>query len=136
MSRVLLTGATGFIGRHILERVQSAGFKEIHAVCRHPPAEEGRATWHAVDLRDPAAAARLVAEVRPSHLLHAAWIATPVVYLQAPENLDWLASGLALARAFGEAGGRRFLGVGSSAEYAPGEAPCREEETPIRPASV
>ncbi len=136
MSRVLVTGATGFIGRHILERVQSAGFDEIHAVCRHPPAEGGMVTWHAADLRDPAAAARLVAGVRPSHLLHAAWIATPGAYLQAAENLDWLASGLALARAFGEAGGRRFLGVGSSAEYAPGEAPCREDETPIRPASV
>ncbi len=136
MTRVLVTGATGFIGRHLLEQVRGAGFEDVHAVCRRPPAETGRVCWHAADLRDPAAAAALVAEVRPSHLLHAAWIATPGVYLHAPENMDWLVSGLALARAFGEAGGQRFVGVGSSAEYAPGDAPCREDETPVRPASL
>jgi len=137
MSRILLTGATGFLGRHILERLLNGGHDEIHAACRNPPAaEQGRVRWHAADLRDAAAAAALVAEVRPSHLLHAAWIATPGIYLQAPENLDWLAAGLALARAFGENGGTRFVGVGSSAEYAPGDAPCREDDTPVRPASL
>ena len=137
MSRVLVTGATGFIGRHILERLQGAGYDEIHAACRRPPAgEPGAVRWHAADLRDSATATSLITEVRPSHLLHAAWIATPGAYLQAAENLDWLAAGLALARAFGEAGGERFVGVGSSAEYAPGETPCREDETPIRPASL
>ena len=137
MSRVLLTGATGFLGRHILERLLAAGYDEVHAACRRPPEGDGRAVrWHAADLRDPAAAALLVATVRPSHLVHAAWIATPGLYLHAGENLDWLAAGLALARAFGEQGGLRFVGLGSSAEYAPGDAPCREDDTPIRPASL
>ena len=142
MKRVLVTGASGFLGRHALERLRNAGRFEIHAACRRPPAREPAARepaavrWHAVDLRDPAAAASLVAEVRPSHLLHAAWIATPGVYLHAPENMDWLVATLALARAFGESGGERWVGVGSCAEYAPGEAPCREDETPIQPASL
>ena len=42
----------------------------------------------------------------------------------------------ALARAFGACGGVRLVGIGSSAEYHPGDAPCREDETPLRPASV
>ncbi len=135
--RVLVTGATGFIGRHSLDLIQFSGYDEIHAACRHPPeAGRGAVRWHAVDLRDPAAATRLVAEVRPSHILHGAWIATPGVYAHAPENMDWLNAGLALARAFGAVGGLRFVGVGSSAEYAPHDLPCREEETPILPASL
>ncbi len=137
MKRVLLTGATGFLGRHILERLLAGGWCEVHAACRRPPADDLRSVrWHVADLRDPAAAALLVATVRPTHLLHAAWIATPGQYLHAAENLDWLAAGLALARAFGEQGGERFVGVGSSAEYAPDDAPCREDDTPIRPATL
>jgi nucleoside-diphosphate-sugar epimerase len=41
-----------------------------------------------------------------------------------------------LASAFGAYGGVRFVGVGSSAEYDPGDLPCVEDETPIRPATI
>jgi nucleoside-diphosphate-sugar epimerase len=97
---------------------------------------EGRATWHAADLRDPAQASELVRELRPTHLLHGAWIATPGLYGQSEENLDWLTATIAMARAFGERGGSRFVGIGSSAEYAPDGGSCREDDTPIRPASI
>src|SRR5207249_536052 len=95
-----------------------------------------RVRWHAADLREPAEARRLVVAVRPSHLLHLAWEATPRVYSGSPENLRWLAAGAAMLAAFGEAGGARFVGAGSSAEYEPGEMPCAEDATPIRPATV
>jgi nucleoside-diphosphate-sugar epimerase len=78
----------------------------------------------------------MVEAVRPSHLLHLAWITTPDRYRYAPENLDWLEASLALLRAFGEHGGRRFVGVGSCAEYDVAAGRCVEETTPIRPASL
>ena len=137
MKRLLVTGASGFIGAACLRRLMDEDYDEIHAVNRSGAGAGGeRVRWHAADLRDPAQATALVATVRPSHLLHGAWIATPGVYSQSPENLDWLQGGLALARAFGEQGGERFVGIGSSAEYEPGDTPCREDETPIRPASL
>jgi nucleoside-diphosphate-sugar epimerase len=136
MTRVLITGPTGFLGRHCLARLQQQDC-EIHAASRLPrPAEDDPVRWHAVDLREPSEARRLVAAVRPTHLLHLAWEATPRVYSGSLDNLHWLAAGAAMLAAFGEAGGRRFVGAGSSAEYDPGEAPCREDETPIRPATV
>ena len=138
MRRVLVTGASGFIGRHCLRLILGRGFDEIHAVNRRgvDGPGDGPVRWHAADLRDPRQAADLVRELRPTHLLHCAWIATPGVYSQSPENMDWLTATIAMAGAFGEAGGVRFVGVGSSAEYAPEAGPCREDGTPIRPTSI
>ena len=142
MNRLLVTGASGFIGSACLARLAGEDYDEIHAVNRsgagRPGAgpDGGRVRWHAADLRDPGAATALIAAVRPTHLLHGAWIATPGLYLHAADNMDWLVGGLALARAFGACGGVRLVGIGSSAEYHPGDAPCREDETPLRPASV
>jgi nucleoside-diphosphate-sugar epimerase len=135
-SVVLVTGASGFLGRHLLERLLAEPCR-IHAVNRRGAGPAGRRVfWHAAELRDAAAAAKLVAEIRPSHLLHAAWIATPGRFWSAPENLDWLEAALALARAFGEAGGRSFLGLGSCAEYDWRAPSFIEDDTPIRPATL
>jgi len=137
MNRLLITGSTGFIGAHCLRLIEQGGtFSEIHAVNRNGKAPENRRIfWHAVDLRRPADAARIVESVRPTHLFHAAWIATPGVYLNSPENRVWLEAGIALIRAFAEQGGQRFVGVGSSAEYASTDIPCEEEKTTLRAAS-
>src|SRR3712207_8477367 len=48
VSRVLVTGATGFVGRHALAPLRDAGH-EVHAVARTPGAQAG-VTWHAADL--------------------------------------------------------------------------------------
>lgn len=61
---LLVTGASGFVGRHLLERLAPRGHR-IRAVCRGgapadvPPRPE--VTWLAADLRDPAAVSGLAA---------------------------------------------------------------------------
>lgn len=136
MIRVVITGPSGFIGSHCLARLLQEEC-EIHAVNRSGAGlHKGRVAWHAADLRDGAQAAALIAKIRPTHLLHGAWIATPRVYAHSPQNFDWLGSSMALASAFGAEGGVRFVGIGSSAEYAPGNSPCIEDETPIGPATI
>jgi len=133
---VFATGGSGFLGRHCLEALVRHGFR-VHAVSRtrRDPAADG-ITWHLLDLHVREAVEQLMRSLRPSHLLHLAWITTPNHYRYAPENLDWLEASFALLRAFGEQGGQRFVGVGSSAEYDVGAGPCAEEATPIRPASL
>lgn len=137
MKRLLVTGVTGFIGAHCLRLMLEGDYDEIHAVSRSGQGPVApKLTWHAADLRVAAEAVRLVETVRPTHLFHAAWIATPGVYLSSPENVDWTQAGIALVRAFAEQGGRRFVGVGSSAEYAPSDTPSDEDRTPLAPSSV
>jgi nucleoside-diphosphate-sugar epimerase len=136
MIRVLLTGAAGFIGRHCLDLLLREDC-EIDAVTRTGRDMGGsRVRWHAADLRDQEAASRIVATLRPTFLLHLAWEATPGRYSWSPDNMRWLAATMAMATAFGETGGRRFLGAGSSAEYASVDGVCREDSTPIRPATI
>ena len=132
---VLLTGATGFIGRHLLDRLVRAGVA-VHAVNRtgRGPSLPG-VTWWAADLLGPAAA-QLVTELAPTHLLHSAWIATPGIYSHSPENVAWLKSSLTLVEAFAAAGGRSVVGLGTCAEYDWDSSAFIEDETPIRPASV
>ena len=136
IATVLVTGGSGFLGRHCLEALVRHGFR-VHAAsrtCRDTVADG--IIWHHLNLHDREAVERLMSSLRPSHLLHLAWITTPNRYQYAPENLDWLEASLALLRSFGEQGGQRFVGVGSSAEYDVGAGPCAEECTPIRPASL
>lgn len=50
-------------------------------------------------------------------LIHAAWYAEPGKYLTSPINLTCLTGTLNLASAFAAVGGRRFVGLGTCAEY-------------------
>ncbi len=135
MMRVLVTGATGFIGRHALEPLARRGF-EVHAV-RHsaPPAAEG-VRWHRADLLDRCALGSLMRAVRPSHLLHLAWYAVPRDYRTSPENLRWRRAGMELLEEFACAGGRRAVLAGTCFEYDLGRGLCAEDATPLAPATV
>lgn len=65
-------------------------------------------------------------------LVHAAWYAEPGKYLTSPENLTCLSGTLSLARAFAAVGGKRFVGVGTCAEYDT-SAGLLAADTPLAP---
>jgi nucleoside-diphosphate-sugar epimerase len=135
VSRVLVTGASGFIGRNAVDALLEQGH-EVHAVARRAGAPRAGVTWHQVDLLQPGAAEGLVHAVRAGRLLHLAWYATPGSFWTAPENERWIDASLRLLRAFGEAGGRRVAMVGTCAEYAWDDELLREQDTPLEPATL
>jgi len=134
---VVVTGATGFLGLPVVQRLAAAGV-QVHALARTASGELPAACrFQAVDLFDNAALSRVLAECRPSHLLHLAWIATPGVYWTSPENHAWVEASLELLRAFAQSGGRRAVLVGSCAEYDWSIAGrCHETRTPLAPATL
>lgn len=135
-ARVLVTGGTGFLGAHFLARVAKDDV-ELHAVNRHGGGPlDGRVTWHAANLLDGAAAAELIKDIRPTHLLHSAWMAAPGRFWTDPSNLGWLEAGVAMMRAFRSGGGERFVGIGTCAEYDWSSTSFIEDQTPIRPATL
>jgi nucleoside-diphosphate-sugar epimerase len=134
LKRILITGASGFIGRHVIAPLRDRGF-EVHAVGSKRPMAEGAET-HAVDLMDLTAITELLHRVRPTHLLHLAWYAEPGKFWTAPQNLDWTAATLQLYRAFVESGGQRFIGAGTCAEYDWSHAELDERQTPCAPATL
>jgi nucleoside-diphosphate-sugar epimerase len=136
---VLLTGATGLIGRQALAPLKARGFA-VHALARAvPPGADPDIVWHRADLLagGGAEAAAVARDVRATHLLHLAWYAEPGRFWTSPENLAWVGASLVLARAFVEAGGRRLAAAGSCAEYDWSRAePLRETGTPLQPSTL
>ena len=80
--------------------------------------------------------AALLAAVRPTHLLHFAWIVTPGLYWTSPDNFRWVEASLRLLRSFAEHGGRRVVMAGTCAEYDWNYGYCREGVTPLAPATL
>lgn len=70
MSKVLVTGASGFIGGRICKRLQ-AEEADVHAVSRAVRDSAGVRWWQA-DLTDADAAAQLVGRIRPDTIYHLA----------------------------------------------------------------
>lgn len=136
MTKVLVTGATGFVGRQVMAALSDMGI-EAHGLIHRPtdplPPAAG---WHAADLMVEGQAQAIVNRLRPTHLLHLAWCVEHGKFWTDPANLDWLAGSCRLVRAFAESGGRRFVGTGSCVEYAHQEQPCDEMTTPLRPETL
>lgn len=136
--RVLVTGATGFIGRWAVASLLARGY-EVHVATSRAvsganglPAEIADAWLHEANLLLPGICVALVDEVRPSHLLHFAWNVVPGVYWTTPDNFRWVAASIQLLQAFERVGGHRAVMAGSCAEYDWARASvCHEETTPL-----
>ena len=138
--RVLLTGASGFIGTHAPTALRERGF-EVHALTSGGIPVAGAApdvaAWHRADLLDPAAARKLVEQVRPTHLVHLAWYAEHGLFWTSTENVRWVEASLRLLRAFAETGGERAVMAGTCAEYDWAAAgPYVESASPLAPATL
>lgn len=137
MRRVLITGARGFIGSRCLAPLNRAGC-EVHATTRRTPIPEtdDGVLWHTTDLCDPAAVAALVTQIKPTDLLHLAWITEHGVYWQSPDNERWLNASKVMLDTFAEQGGRRAVVAGTCAEYDWQAGVCCETTTPLKGAST
>jgi GDP-4-dehydro-6-deoxy-D-mannose reductase len=77
MARVLVTGATGFVGRRLVARLVERGDDEVHGLSRQPP-QEGAKGWthHAADLASERVR-DIVRDVLPDLIYHLGALAHP-----------------------------------------------------------
>lgn len=119
---VALTGATGFVGRRILSNLLERGFS-VRALVRDPSRLDDIQTDGALEVIGvpdlfAETTGRLEELLEGSEtIVHAAWYAQPGEYLTSPLNLRCLTGTLNLATAFATVGGKRFVGIGTCAEY-------------------
>jgi nucleoside-diphosphate-sugar epimerase len=137
LKRIVVTGASGFIGSRCLPLLEQKGY-EIHAFSTRPRsnADNSLTCWHTIDLFDQKRLHDLMAELGPSHLLHLAWYLEPGKWVNSPKNYRWVQASLDLLLAFLDSGGRRAAMAGSCAEYDWRYSFCKEGLTPLNPNTV
>ena len=133
--KVLLTGASGFLGQYVLRALQQCGITAV-AVGRRLPRHLAGATFVAADLLAAEDLPALARQVGASHLLLLAWVTEHGRYWVSPENFRWVDASTRLVQAFCAAGGQHVLVAGSCAEYDWSHGCCREDTTPLDPATV
>ena len=119
MKKMLITGASGFLGMPIVRELAECGEYEIYAVTsgrRYVEFPKGVNTVTA-NLLEHERSKRLIEEIRPEIVAHLAWELSEPGYLVSSTNLVWLEESLRILRTFVESGGKYFAFAGSSAEY-------------------
>lgn len=134
--KILVTGASGFVGRHVLTPLLARGY-DVHVTTRDAAAIfPAGVVRHVTDLLDCSQHQALIDRVRPDCLLHMAWYAEHGKFWHSVENAHWLQATLSLASRFCRSGGKRFVGVGTCAEYDWRHGVCIEGTTPELPDSL
>ena len=125
--RILLTGANGFIGSAVLRLALAQGH-EVAALVR-PGKTVGATRSFVGTLAEPPW--EEIRAFKPDACIHSAWIATPGVYLESPENeqlVEWSESFVRKAVA---CGARRVVALGTCLEYEFSGKVLSEDTSPL-----
>ena len=119
-TRLLITGAGGFVGAAIVKAAVAAG-DDVVAFVRNGgsrlSAISKSISLHRVDLADAPGVAELVGSVRPDVVIHSAWEGVGGSLRSDDIQLENIMTTVALADCAIAAGTRKFVGIGSQAEY-------------------
>ena len=132
--RILLTGASGFLGGYVLSQLAQQGIDTVAVGRTRPAGYKGdfiQADLLASDVYLP-----LVQGACATHLIHLAWYAEHRAYWTSPLNLRWVEGSVRLVEAFCSTGGEKVVAAGTCAEYDWAYGYCREDITPLAPATL
>lgn len=138
--RVLLTGASGFIGSHVARLLLIKGH-EVAGLVR-----PGSSLWRLQDvmeqltllegdLTDAHTIRELIAECEPDVCIHLAWYAEPGNYLNALENISLFMASLTFLQELAKVHCQHVVAAGTCAEYDTDLGYLREDG-PTRPATL
>lgn len=130
--RILITGASGFIGTKILEKLQtdSVDFVTIGR------SEVAHSNHISADLLRVDNYGDIIREAGATHLLHLSWYTEHSTYWAHQLNFDWIRASACLIEAFCRGGGKHVTVSGTCAEYDWNYGYLWEDLTPANPRSI
>lgn len=137
MKKLLITGASGLLGKAVLKQLKGQREYEVYAVTRAGGHLKNHTDIHVIecDLCIETQREHLMESIRPNVLLHLAWNQEEDSFRMSNTNLLWLNISISLLYLFEQYGGKRFLFAGSSSEY-DGSEGVFNERADILPASL
>ena len=126
--RVLVTGASGFLGVPVIQRLVEAG-EDILALSRNVPVEitPGSIRWVRADLSEPSTYRQAVEEFAPEVLVHLAWQDIPdFSFEKSRQNLEQSLDLLTVVLGTGSC--RKMLVAGSCLEVNRTKGECFESD--------
>lgn len=146
MDKFLITGCSGFVGRHFLDFLEDNKIKcevlglDIDPMVPHRKFKHVKLTTDCVDLLNQADVERIIFDFQPRYILHLASFSSVAFSWKNPtvsfkNNVNIFLNLLEVIRKYGLK--TRVLSIGSSEEYgnvAPEETPLTEQ-SPLRPLS-
>lgn len=135
--KIAITGATGFIGRHILDLLLAQDYDVVVVGRTAPLIENHLITFIKSDLLEyQENQYSWIVEHQPTHLLHLAWYAEHGKFWNSTQNIKWCDATVRLAQAFCQHGGQRMVVAGTCAEYDWTYGYCKEDITPTHPSTL
>lgn len=135
MQRVLLTGASGLIGKSLMKIFAQNKKYRIYAITTNRAKLEEYDFVNIIegDLCKEEFRKNIIELIKPNCIIHLAWDQTKKDFRKSNENLKWLNISMDLLYNFIESGGNRFIFAGSSSEYDGMNGTFTEEDdiTPI-----
>jgi len=117
MKKILVTGASGFIGKHCIDILMKGDY-EIHALTRNKDEQNtSNLFWYIIDLFETNEVEKLFKKIKPTHFLHLAWKVESGLSFGSNENEKWFHLSKELIRFFYQNGGERLVVSGSCFEY-------------------
>lgn len=119
MKRVLVTGASGFLGRRLIRKLADEKEYDLVVTTSRPKSLNlpEQIVVETVDLLDIREMERLMKHIQPEICIHLAWGQHESSYRNALSNYQWLATSISMFAQFQNGGGKQFLFAGSSGEY-------------------
>lgn len=135
--RILLTGASGFLGKYLVRQLSQDGVL-ISVLARNEGDVRAILDGEVVDIRQ----FDLLSDVNPkpileaveaTHLIHLAWFTKPGEFWEAAVNQDWCRASRNLIKAFCESGGKSVTIAGTCFEYGSSPSSCDEATASTNP---
>ena len=125
--KVLVTGATGLIGKELIVPLKERGF-DIYALTIDKNNPDNGVNWIPCNIFNQTEVQKICSEIKAQYLLNMAWCTTGD-YLSSQINYDFLSAGINLLKSFAENGGKRIVFTGTCFEYKFKNAPLKETDT-------